>query len=113
MEYPGDENRTRRQHIDRLYNSHHRGGRRSDKLGDDMVMNTFEVWCEGYHVQEGTGRHWLVDTVKAKTFKEACDIAFANPDQSEGWRECYNSEKLSHWGCRLFDNASEAAEKCG
>ena len=76
-------------------------------------MKTFEVWCEGYHVQEGTGQHWLVDTAEAETFKEACDIVFSNPDKSEYWRKCYNPDRLSHWACRLFDNASEAAEAFG
>jgi hypothetical protein len=93
--------------------SHPRGGIHPDELGDGMVMKTFEVWCEGYHVQEGTGKHWLVGTVEAETFKKACDFVFSNPNMSEYWRDCYNPEKLSHWGCLLFDNASKAAKAYG
>lgn len=77
-----------------------------------MVMKIFEVWCEGYHAQGGIGHHWLVGMAKAETFKEACDIAFARIED-EYTRSCYNSERLTHWGCRLFDNASEAAEAHG
>jgi hypothetical protein len=76
-------------------------------------MKTFQVWVEGYQVTGDSGTHRLAGTVEAETFQEACDIVFSDSTKSEYWRECYNSEKLKFWGCRLFDNATEAAEAFG
>lgn len=75
-------------------------------------MKTFEVWCEGYRATGNSNTHQLVGTAEAETFKEACDIVFSK-DEDEYSRSLYNPERLTHWGCRLFDNASEAAEAFG
>ena len=76
-------------------------------------MRTFEVWAEGYSTNGDSGIHRLMGTEDAETFQEACDIVFSNSDESEYWRECYNAERLTHWGCRLFDNATEARKALG
>ena len=76
-----------------------------------MVMKTFEVWAEGYRATGDTGHHRLMGRAEAETFLEACDIVFSEGDSY--FQGCYDNERLTHWGCRLFDNASEAAEAYG
>jgi hypothetical protein len=74
-------------------------------------MKTFEVWAEGYSATGDRGYHRLMGTAEAETFKEACDAVFAEADKEV--REFYDPKRLSYWACRLFDNASEAAEAFG
>ena len=69
-------------------------------------MKTFQVWVQGWRATGGGGHHYLKDEVEANSFQEACDALFEDdPD--------YDSEHLSCWACRLFDNASDAAKGFG
>ena len=67
----------------------------------------WEVWSEGYRA---TGEHqtaifWGI--FEADSFQGACDIAFADRDAY------YNSYGGIIWGCRLFDNESDARATYG
>ena len=66
----------------------------------------FEIWSEGYIITGGSGTAQLHDKIKANSFKEACDILF-NGDQF------YNPKNLTYWGCRLFDNETDARKAFG
>lgn len=60
-------------------------------------------------MEGGAGAEFL-GTVEAETFQEACDkYAVENPD----WASSYDSERLTHWGCRLFDNEMDARKAFG
>jgi hypothetical protein len=69
-------------------------------------MQTFEVWREGYRITGNSDIHYLMGTRDAETFEEACIILLSGD-------KFFNPEKLTYWSCRLFDNASEAAEAFG
>ena len=66
----------------------------------------YEVWEEGYAATGEGGPAGLVGRVKARTFAEACDKLC-------GSKSSYNSERLSVWGCRLFDNEFDARRSSG
>lgn len=89
----------------------HQTGHVLNAREEEKEMKTFEVWAEGYRATGDREFHRLMGKVEAETFKEACDIVFSKGDKY--FRECYNPERLSHWGCRLFDNANDAAEAFG
>ena len=69
-------------------------------------MKTFEIWSEGYIITGGSGTALLRGKIKADSFKEACDILF-------GGDRFYNPKNLTYWGCRLFDNETDARKAFG
>lgn len=69
-------------------------------------MKTFNVWVEGYSATGGGSQAWLKGLAQADNFEEACCIIF-NDDPY------FNKDKLSVWGCRLFDNESDARKSFG
>jgi hypothetical protein len=71
-------------------------------------MMKYEVWSEGY---DDGGPAWLVNTIEAESFEEACCLATAedngcNPD-------LFSTVAMTYWGCRLFDNEKEARRSFG
>ena len=71
-------------------------------------MRKFNIWEEGYACTGESGTAQFLGSVYAETFKEACDKFVAKHPE---YREYYDPEKLAIWGCRLFDNESDA-RKC-
>ena len=61
----------------------------------------FEIWSEGYVITGGSGRALFHGKIKATSFKEACDILFDDD-------KFYNPKNLTYWGCKLFDNETDA-----
>lgn len=75
----------------------------------------FEIWSEGYLA---TGMEGIpacarkLAEVDADSFREACDKVCSD----KSWQERngdYNAERLTVWGCRLFDNEADARELFG
>lgn len=69
-------------------------------------MTEFNIWSEGY---EATGNHspaTLHGTVKAETFKDACDSFFKDD-------KLYDPENLTYYACRLYDNFEDARRTFG
>jgi hypothetical protein len=73
------------------------------------MEQVFEIWSEGYACTGERGDATYLGSVKANSFKEACDKLFS----SEEHKVYYNSEKLTYWGCKLFDNKSDARRSFG
>lgn len=71
-------------------------------------MGLVSVWMEGYSC---TGNHCdaqLVGTVEAEDFADACNkLALQNPERS------WNDDNTAIWGCRLFDNETDARKGFG
>lgn len=89
----------------------------------------YEVWSEGY---AATGEYGPAmchrRDVEADNFQEACDQVFSVGtglvEVSNGGRrqfipgdrefhECYDRDRLTFWGCRLFTNEQEARMSYG
>jgi hypothetical protein len=75
-----------------------------------VLMTTFTIWCEGY---AATGEHATANclgTFEGANFAEACDKwanrSCTNPD-------LYDPDRLTYWGCQLFDNEAEARRSYG
>lgn len=79
----------------------------------EQKAKTFEIWEEGYLCtgMEGVpAPHRKVGEADGADFAEACEnYAKFNPE----WAKLYDPEKQTHWGCRLFDNATDAARSFG
>jgi hypothetical protein len=74
-----------------------------------MTTRMFEVWMEGCLAtgMEGVPTNpQLIGTVEATSFQEACDIV----GMRKKWKDLYESETRSIWGCRLYDSL-EGAEQ--
>ena len=69
---------------------------------ESLTEKLWEIWAEGYVVSGSiSGVARLLGTIRAKSFRKACEIRF-NED------EYFDSDSLTYWGCRLFDNETEA-----
>jgi hypothetical protein len=72
----------------------------------------YHIWIEGWsaHVDQGEReKAKLLGTVEAETFADACRSWFsAHPSWSD-----FDADKLTHWGCRLFDNEADARARFG
>lgn len=70
----------------------------------------YEVWMEGYLAtgMEGIPQGaTLVGEVEADSFKDACDLFYGNDTFH------YNPQRLTYWGCKLFDNEQDARKNFG
>jgi hypothetical protein len=66
----------------------------------------YQIWSEGYQATGESSGAYKHGELEANNFKEACDNFF-NDDKY------YNSDKLTYWGCRLFDNEVDARKSFG
>ena len=69
-------------------------------------MKVYTIWIEGYQIQGGSCKASEVATIKANSFKEACKIHYKND-------KLFNEEKLTVWGCELYDNEIDARKSFG
>ena len=70
----------------------------------------YNVWMEGFHASGESERSGaaLIGSVEASDFQEAC-----NKLCKERYLTLYNPKRRTVWGCRLFDNESDAREVFG
>lgn len=81
---------------------------------DSKELREYEVWSEGYLC---SGMEGIPATAqfhgksRATSFKEACDkwAETLTPDS----KSCYDRDRLSFWGCRLYDNETDARKFLG
>lgn len=74
-----------------------------------MKTKLFHIWSEGYSMNNEHGPAQYICSVYAKTFKEACITAFKKGLLGES----FNEERLTTWGCRLYDNERDARKRFG
>ena len=79
--------------------------------GGATAMKQFEIWTEGYAATGGSSCHQLICTQVGINFKDACVRAHI-AGKLEGHGN-YDPVGNTVWGCRLFDNASDAAKSFG
>jgi hypothetical protein len=68
-----------------------------------------KVWMEGYAVSGNSEGARLLGEFEAPTFAEACAMAAA----ASGMVRDFDRQRLSVWGCRLFDNEDDARRAFG
>lgn len=74
------------------------------------MMKSYEIWSEGFHVMEGRSPAHFHGIAEGHDFKEACKN-FAILDSE--FARYFDEERMTHWGCRLFDNETEARQAFG
>jgi len=74
-----------------------------------VETKTFSIWAEGY---QATGEHggatWY-GHARGVTFKDACISLFKTHPEGH----LFDPERLTYWGCRLFDNEGSARASFG
>ncbi|MMZ46571.1 hypothetical protein D1872_81890 [compost metagenome] len=71
---------------------------------------TWSIWREGFKATGINGKASLLGWGTGETFKDACDD-LARKDQT--FRDFYDPDRLTYWGCRLHDNEHKARAKFG
>lgn len=75
-----------------------------------MTKKTYEVWIEGYRATVDHADASLLGSCEAESFSEACDKVLFDRKMNDF---NFNREKLTYWGCGLFDNEKDAREHFG
>jgi len=66
----------------------------------------YQVWREGYRLQEAHETAKKIGEINATSFQEACDLLLSEDPQ-------YDRDRLSVWGCKLFTNEADARKFLG
>ena len=75
-----------------------------------MAKKQFDIWSEGYACTGEAGPAFCLGTYYGNSFKEACDsLAKTDP----GFAKYYDPKRLTYWGCKLFDNETDARKTFG
>ena len=77
---------------------------------DAFGRKRWEIWSEGYVVTGQSAKASKLGDGWGPTFQDACrDLA-----KRLGWASAdFNASTPSYWGCRLFDNESDARKAFG
>ncbi|CAB4192155.1 hypothetical protein UFOVP1244_4 [uncultured Caudovirales phage] len=70
------------------------------------VLEPFEVWCSGWESSDGRGAARFLGKFNAESFADACEMAIID-------RSLFDRERLTYWGCGLFDNETDARRSFG
>ena len=75
-----------------------------------MEIKQYQIWTEGYAATGESSGAIYHGLSKGKTFKQAVE----NFIEENNWdKKLYNSEKLTYWGCKFYDNESDARKTFG
>jgi hypothetical protein len=75
-------------------------------------MKQYEIWSEGFvDSRERVGASFL-GYGEGETFHEAC-VYYMNTDKEHKELRYFNVKDLTFWGCRLFDNETDARRSFG
>jgi len=89
---------------------------------DTSKEKLYEIWAEGYSCTGQSSGAMLKGIVEASSFLEACRKLFKNDDYYSEERIYQNlttgkfftkKEDPHYWGCKLFDNETEARKSFG
>lgn len=72
----------------------------------------FDVWCEGYRATGEHGTASFLGRFPGATFRDAVITAMHQQEweQRDG---LFNEERLSYWGCKFYDNETDARRRYG
>lgn len=73
-------------------------------------MRDFDIWCEGYVATGQSSGAMLLGHAKGEDLKQAC-INFAKQDKE--FAGYFSEDRMTYWGCRIFDNGSDARRSFG
>jgi hypothetical protein len=73
-------------------------------------MTTYQIWCEGYAATGGSSGAIKLGVAEGSSLKEACTQL---AKQDSDFARYFDAGNLSYWGCKIFDNASDAQQRYG
>jgi hypothetical protein len=76
----------------------------------NTTTREYEVWVEGFSAMEQKGQAGVFGRITTGSFKEACILLARDMPEAERY---FNQERLTWWGCRLFDNEADARKAFG
>lgn len=74
-------------------------------------MSQFQIWVEGWCASGGYGHAQFLGEFDGLDFCEACKKWAAS--LSEDDRKLVDTDRLTYWACRLFDNEADARQGFG
>ena len=86
-----------------------------------MATRRFEVWVEGYRANGDRGLAWFAGAAEAESLREACVKLAAQDAKFGGGAEYggapnyrfFDPERMTWWGCVIFDNETDARAAFG
>jgi hypothetical protein len=73
----------------------------------------FEIWSEGFRATGDIGTAHKHGEQEGEDFADACRKQFADDPPNDWGRSDFDPDRLTYWGCRLFDNEADARERFG
>lgn len=73
-------------------------------------MRHFDVWCEGYIANGDRGIATKLFRGIGNSLKEVCE---ERAKTDEEFARYFNADSMAYWGCRIFDNESDARKSFG
>ena len=64
-------------------------------------MKQYSIWAQGFAATGQSGQAFYHGIMEATSFKDACGEFFKNDP-------LYDPVRGTYWGCRLFDNETNA-----
>lgn len=77
---------------------------------DDDTARRYSIWAEGYQATGESGGATLFGFCYGADFKDACIRYFAKEARHAQY---FNPDRMTYWGCRLFDNSNDARRSYG
>ena len=75
-------------------------------------MSAYQIWMEGFRITGDVGTARMLGVIQAESFAEACD-KLCSPPEWQAQHGNYDKERRTVWGCRLFDNETDARRSYG
>jgi len=75
-------------------------------------MKKFQIWTEGYSATGQSSKAHYHSEVEAETFCDAVKV-YRDSLTDERSKNCIDLNRLTFWGCRFFDNESDARKSFG
>lgn len=73
-------------------------------------MREFEIWSEGFAATGNQSGAILHGKQEAGSFPQACRRWFAGRNDGPAY---FDPKRLTYWGCKLFDNETDARRSFG
>lgn len=108
--------------VEELYNSSTDSKESIDNAIEELLThdlikftdkNVYSLWSEGYSATGGSATAQFEGIFEGTSFNDACDNWAKTLEQPEYYRPGTDKSRPSYWGCRIFDNETDARKSFG
>lgn len=75
-----------------------------------LIPKTYEIWAEGFADNGGSRGAFCLGVSKGVDFKDACKN---RAERDAEFNRYFNEERMTWWGCSLYDNQVDAIKSFG